>query len=124
MTTNLMSRIEHIQEKSPFSGTLLMHKKDAVLADYSYGFANRAEQLNNHAGTRYGIASGCKIFTSIAICQLVEEGKLSLDSKLHECLDESFPYFDKNITVHHLLTHTSGVPDYFDEDVMDDFEQL
>lgn len=124
MTNPLLSRIEQIQENISFTGTILVRKKEDVLADMSFGYANRAERLNNHAGTRFGIASGCKIFTAIAICQLVEEEKLSLDTKLHECLDESFPHFDKNITVHHLLTHTSGVPDYYDEDFMDDFEEL
>jgi CubicO group peptidase (beta-lactamase class C family) len=72
--------------------------------------------------TRYGIASGCKLFTAIAICQLVEERKLSFDSKLKECLDLQFPNFDEEITIHHLLTHTSGIPDYFDEEVMDDLK--
>ncbi|WP_422659498.1 serine hydrolase domain-containing protein [Paenibacillus sp. EC2-1] len=124
MTEHLLSRIDHIQKNNAFSGTILVRKNEDILADSSFGYANRAEQLSNHTETRYGIASGCKIFTSIAICQLIEDGKLSLDSRLHECLDESFPHFDTNITIRHLLTHTSGVPDYFDEDVMDDFEQL
>lgn len=39
-------------------------------------------------------------------------------------LDIDFPFFDNEITIHHLLTHTSGIPDYFDESVMDDFEEL
>ena len=124
MTERLISHIEHIQETNSFSGTVLVTSKDDVLASTSFGYANRAEQWNNHAGTRYGIASGCKIFTAIAICQLVEEGKLSLDTKLLACLDTVFPHFDKDITIHHLLTHTSGVPDYFDEEVMEDFEEL
>jgi CubicO group peptidase (beta-lactamase class C family) len=74
--------------------------------------------------SRYGIASGCKLFTAIAICQLVEEGKISFDSKLSDCLTIDFKHFDDKVTVHHLLTHTSGIPDYFDEDVMDNFEEL
>lgn len=124
MTNRLMSRIENIQKNNSFSGTILVKHKNDVLVHAGYGYANRAEHLNNHTGTRYGIASGCKIFTAIAICQLVEEGKLSLDTRLSECLDVEFPHFNENITIHHLLTHTSGVPDYFDEEVMDDFEEL
>ncbi|MFC0274778.1 serine hydrolase domain-containing protein [Metabacillus herbersteinensis] len=124
MTNRLLSRIERIQRKIQFSGTILVKNKEAVLAEASYGYANRSEQLENQAGTRFGIASGCKIFTAIAICQLVEEGKLSFDTSLRECLDFAFPNFNENITIHHLLTHTSGVPDYFDEEVMDDFEEL
>ncbi|WP_443146827.1 serine hydrolase domain-containing protein [Paenibacillus sp. OSY-SE] len=87
-------------------------------------YANRSEQSKNNTSTRYGIASGCKLFTGIAICQLVEGGKLSFDTKLKECLDVNFPNFDEGITIHHLLTHTSGIPDYFDEEVMEGYEEL
>ncbi|MFZ3578792.1 serine hydrolase domain-containing protein [Virgibacillus sp. DJP39] len=86
--------------------------------------ANRSDQLENNSATRYGIASGCKLFTAIAVCQLVEEGEISFETKLNDCLDMDFRQFDDRVTVHHLLTHTSGIPDYFDEDVMDDFEEI
>ncbi len=124
MKNNIMTRINDTQKNIHFSGTVLVKNSEAVLAEASYGYANRAEQLDNQAGTRYGIASGCKIFTAIAICQLVEEGKLSFDTNLQAYFDVEFPSFNKHITIHHLLTHTSGIPDYFDEDVMDDFEEL
>ncbi|WHT49905.1 serine hydrolase [Sporosarcina thermotolerans] len=80
--------------------------------------------MDNQENTRFAIASGCKIFTSVAICLLVEAGKISFGTKLKDCLDIDFPYFDKDITIHHLLTHTSGVPDYFNEEIMDDFALL
>ena len=54
----------------------------------------------------------------------MEEGKIAFDSKIVDCLDIDFPYFDEEITIHHLLTHTAGIPDYFDEDEMDDYEAL
>ncbi|MDY0393937.1 serine hydrolase [Virgibacillus halophilus] len=90
----------------------------------SNGFANRSEKIDNQVNTRFAIASGCKIYTAVAICMLVENGKLSFDSKLKDRLDTAFPYFDNNITIHHLLTHTSGVYDYFNEELMSDFELL
>jgi CubicO group peptidase (beta-lactamase class C family) len=124
MMNHLMTRIDAIQKKIHFSGTVFVENRNGILAEASSGYANRAEQLPNQAGTRYGIASGCKLFTAIAICQLVEEGKLSFDTTLQEFLDLEFPNFNEQITIHHLLTHTSGVPDYFDEEVMDDFEEL
>ena len=64
------------------------------------------------------------MFTAIGILQLVEQGILSLDTRLSDCLDHEFPYFDENVIIHHLLTHSSGIPDYFDEEVMDNYEQL
>lgn len=124
MGTGLKEHIERIQEEIEFSGSILVKQREQVLAKSSYGYANRTDKVENEIRTRYGIASGCKIFTAVAISQLVEEGKLSFDTKLKECLDTSFPNFDENITIHHLLTHTSGIPDYFDEEIMDDFEEL
>lgn len=124
MNIKIAERIANIQSNNHFSGTVFVKSGDEVQIDVSYGYANRSEQLINQTTTRYGIASGCKLFTSIAICQLVEEGKLSFNSTLRECLNMNFLHFDKQITIHHLLTHTSGIPDYFDEEVMEDFEEL
>lgn len=123
MISNLTDLISNIQSKNDFSGTVFVKDEEMVL-DLNFGYANRSEQRKNNSTTRFGIASGCKLFTAIAICQLVEEGKVSFDSKLSDCLDIDFQHFDKEVTVHHLLTHTSGIPDYFDEEVMTDFEEL
>lgn len=124
MVGKLVNRMNNAIEKNNFSGSVMVQDKNNMNAEISYGFANRSEQFENKVETRFGIASGCKLFTSIAICQLVERGRLSFETKLQDCLDISFPYFDPSISIHHLLTHTSGIPDYFDEEVMDDFEEL
>lgn len=124
MNIDLIKRLESIHSKNQFSGTAFVVDGERILVDVNYGYANRSEQIKNQTATRYGIASGCKLFTSIAICQLVEAGILSFDSTLSECLDLKFPHFDERITIHHLLTHTSGIPDYFDEEIMGDFEEL
>ncbi|MFJ7973009.1 serine hydrolase domain-containing protein [Psychrobacillus sp. NPDC096389] len=124
MGNGLIEHIEHIQKEIGFSGSLMVKQKGKVLAQSGFSYANRSDEIKNEIATRYGIASGCKIFTAVAICRLVEEGKLSFDTKLKECLDIPFPKFDENITIHHLLTHTSGIPDYFDEETMTDYEEL
>jgi len=60
------------------------------------------------------MASGSKIFTAVGILRLVESGLISLDAKANEIIN---PYhIDDGITILHLLTHTSGVPDYFNEE--------
>ena len=107
-------------EEMDFSGAVLWQKEEPWST--AKGFADRANEWPNAVDTRFGIASGCKIFTAVAICQLAEEGKLAFDDKLSGLLPNIFPDFD--VTVHQLLTHTSGIPDYFDEDVMGDFEEL
>ncbi|WP_223637189.1 serine hydrolase [Planococcus sp. 4-30] len=112
----IMDRMEEID----FSGVAYLQKKETWTA--ARGFANRADERPNAVDTRFGIASGSKLFTAVAVCQLVERGELAFDDKLSELLPQAFPNFE--VTVHQLLTHTSGIPDYFDEQVMDDFEDL
>lgn len=124
LNNKLVSVVNDAQQFTQFSGTILIKQDGEVPIITSRGYANRAEQLSNQSRTRYGIASGCKLFTAIAICQLVEEGKIAFDTRLAECIGYELPHVSGDITIHHLLTHTSGVPDYFDEEVMDDFEDL
>ncbi|MEK3977183.1 serine hydrolase domain-containing protein [Psychrobacillus sp. FSL K6-1267] len=124
MKNSIDQQIILAQRESQFSGSIFVKQGKSTLAECSFGYANRSEELSNIADTRYGIASGCKIFTAVAVSQLVEAGKLYFDQKLKDCLSYNFPYFDESITIHHLLTHTSGIPDYFDEEIMEDFEEL
>ncbi|WP_435921405.1 serine hydrolase domain-containing protein [Paenibacillus sp. DYY-L-2] len=122
-TTSVEKIIDMHNEKLPFSGAIFVQNENEVF-EQGYGYANRSERIKNTPSTRFGIASGCKIFTSVAICQLVQNGLLSLDTYLKDCLDIPFPHVDPEITIHHLLTHSSGIPDYFDEEFMHDFEDL
>jgi len=112
------------KEHIPFSGTIRMTEQDQVNFEQGYGYANRSEQIKNEVSTRFGIASGSKIFTAVAVLQLIEMGRLTLDTRLCDCSAYPFPNFDPAITVRHLLTHSSGIPDYFDEEVMHDYSVL
>ncbi|MEN8114389.1 MAG: serine hydrolase domain-containing protein, partial [Actinomycetota bacterium] len=105
--------------KQPFSGVVQVREgREVVFAD-AFGYSNRSDEVLNTVTTRFGTASGTKTFTGVAVCRLIEEGKLSLESRLVDVVDHSFPRFDPAITIRHLLTHTSGVPDYFDEESLD-----
>lgn len=120
--TQLMSEEAQL---SKFSGVVQVADREQVLAAAAYGLANIAELRLNQLHTRFAIASGSKLFTAIAVCQLVEQGRLSFDAKILDTLPRAqFPLFDPEITVHQVLTHSSGVPDYFDEETMDDFAAL
>lgn len=99
-------------------------RKKGIVYEEAFGYANRNECINNTLQTRFGIASGCKIFTATGICKLVENGVITFQTKLKDCLSVNFPNFNEDITIHHLLTHSSGIPDYFDESIMDNFEDL
>lgn len=113
-----------IQNHPDFSGVVQVRQEGKSLFGAGYGYANRADELPNTLDTRFGTASGTKTLTGVGICQLVEQGKLNFETRLAEVLDVLFPQFDPSVTVHHLLTHTSGVPDYFDEDIQDDYGAL
>lgn len=120
----MKNKLVELQKRNNFSGTIIVKDSDGMNVELSSGYANRSDKLKNKQNTRYGIASGCKLFTAIAISQLVQAGKLSFEEKLENTIDVVFPHWDDSITIHHLLTHTSGIPDYFDEEVLDDFEAL
>ncbi|RIW37261.1 class C beta-lactamase-related serine hydrolase [Bacillus salacetis] len=124
MISNQFKEIEEMILSGQFSGTILVKRDNEVVYEEAAGFADRMEKRANRKDTRYGIASGCKIFTAVAVAQLADEGLLSFDTKLKDCLDLEFPKWDADITIQQLLTHSSGIPDYFDEEVMDDFAQL
>nr|WP_277583992.1 serine hydrolase [Psychrobacillus antarcticus] len=121
---NLTNQLKKIQTENQFSGSIFLKQDESAHLQASFGYANRVDSILNEKQTRFGIASGCKLFTAVAIAQLVEAGNLSFDTLLRDVLDISFPDFHEGVTVHHLLTHTSGIPDYFDEEIMDDFEEL
>ena len=118
-----MSHFTHLPIDETFSGVYLVANRNESIHQ-SYGYANRSEQIQHDVTTRFGIASGCKLFTAIAISQLVEQGKLSFSTSLGSFQTFDLPHLSPNVTVHQLLTHTSGIPDYFDESVSDDFEAL
>lgn len=116
--------IERQIEPEPFSGVVYLTEEDRVLFARGYGHAIRAESIPNRPTTRFQMASGCKAFTGVAICQLIESGQLALETRLCDCVDVEFPHYDPGITLWHLLTHSSGITSYFEEDVDDDYEAL
>lgn len=124
MDVNLLRRVVADQGANGFAGAVLIRQDRHSIVEEAFGAANRSEGIPNSPATRFGIASGAKLFTAVAINQLVDAGQLALDARLVDYLPYPFPQFDPGVTIHHLLTHTAGVPDYFDEDVIDDFESL
>jgi CubicO group peptidase (beta-lactamase class C family) len=116
--------IESQTEPEPFSGVVYLTKDDEVLFEKEKGFAIRSESIPNKVNTRFQMASGCKVFTSVAICQLVESGELKFDALLSDCTDVTFPNYAPEVTIHHLLTHSSGITSYFEEDINPDYEAL
>ncbi len=111
-------------EKNAFSGVVYVRQNGRVLYERAAGYADRANRRANALDTRFGIASGTKFFTALAIGKLIEAEKLALDTKVAECVPWNFPRYSKEITIRQLLTHTSGIPDYYDEEKFTDFDNF
>ncbi|MDF2935672.1 MAG: hypothetical protein K0Q90_1045 [Paenibacillaceae bacterium] len=93
-----------------FSGTVLVEQGGQILLHRGYGFASLEFGVRNTASTVYKIASITKPFTAAAVLQLHEQGKLDLDSSISAYVPEY--KHGAQVTVHHLLSHASGIPDY------------
>jgi D-alanyl-D-alanine carboxypeptidase len=94
-----------------FRGAVLVAKEGKPVFRKAYGPANAEWDIPNTPDTKFRIGSITKQFTAMAILQLVEAGKLKLDDPVKKYYEQAPPAWDK-ITVHHLLTHTSGIPSY------------
>lgn len=102
--------------EAPFSGVVLVSRGDETLLAEAAGYAHRAHRVANTIGTRFAIASGTKGFTALVVVGLVAEGRLKLETTAREVLGDDLPLIDDRVTVEHLLTHTSGIGDYCDEE--------
>jgi CubicO group peptidase (beta-lactamase class C family) len=116
LITRFESTYSQTSRRTNFSGVVSLGTSGQAepLFARAARWANRSDRLRNRIDTRFATASACKVFTAVAALQLVEAGKLSLDTPVADII-AGFP-FGQHVTLHHLLTHTSGLPDYFDED--------
>ncbi len=109
MENDISDKINSFVTKNDFNGTILVKKKGRTIYHQSFGFANRNKNIPNSNNTKYSIASITKLFTSVIILQLVEEGKLYLNKEIVEYLPNYQGPAANKVTIHHLLTHTSGI---------------
>jgi CubicO group peptidase (beta-lactamase class C family) len=96
----------------PGAAVMVIKSGQPVLVK-AYGLANLETKVACSTNTNFRLASVTKQFTAMTILILAEEGKLSLDDKITKFFPE-FPDYGKQISVRHLLTHTSGIIDYED----------
>jgi CubicO group peptidase (beta-lactamase class C family) len=101
---------ETLTRQNRFSGTILLAQEGKTLFEGAYGFADREAKRPMTVGSIMNVSSVGKLFTQIAISQLVAAGKLSLDSTIATYWPD---YPDRNaartVTIRHLLTHRSGI---------------
>lgn len=96
-----------------FRGTILIARDGRVLTTSSYGFANLEDEIPNTRQTKFHLASITKTFTAMAIMMLAERGKLNLQDPICKYLTDC-PAALQPVSIHHLLTMSSGIPNFTD----------
>jgi len=111
-TTRATAAVAQIERDDGFSGVILVARGDRVLLRAAAGFADRERGIRNTPETAFPIESVTKQFTATAIMMLVQEGKVSLTDPISKYYRES-PEAWRDVTIQHLLTHSSGIEDYW-----------
>ncbi len=116
----LDSYIKNLVDNEYFSGSVLIGSKGKILFHEAYGKASKEFDIPNQKNTKFIIGSVNKMLTSVAILQLVEQGKLSLNDPVSKVLPGVLTEeVSSRITIEHLLTHSSGLGDFlFNREIM------
>jgi CubicO group peptidase (beta-lactamase class C family) len=121
IANRIQAYLQPFGEAGKLIGTVLVARGGHILFLQSYGMANYELSVLNSSETRYHIASVSKPFTAAAILQLQEQGRLRVSDPVSKYVP-GFPNGDR-ITLDHLLTHRSGIPDINGIDGIDIFER-
>lgn len=116
LAVRLQAFARKLAEAEVFSGVILMARDRVPFYREAFGLASRRFQIPNLPDTRFNLGSMNKMFTAVAIAQLAEKGRLSFQDPVGRYLKGWIdPESAQKITLHHLLTHTSGLGSYFNE---------
>jgi len=99
-------------ENGQFNGSVLIAENGKVIFKRGYGLANIEWNVPNTPDTKFRIGSITKSFTAMLIMQLAEEDKIHLEYKIIDYLPNYRKDTGTKVTIHHLLSHTSGLPNY------------
>lgn len=99
------------QEKN-FNGSVLVAKNGKVIYQRAVGLADFEHKVPLTSSSRFELASITKTFTAILVLQLAHEGKLKLEANISDYVPEFTRHDSGQITIHHLLSHTSGIQDF------------
>jgi CubicO group peptidase (beta-lactamase class C family) len=104
--------LNQLAANDQFSGTVLVTRDGRPVLSRSFGYADKKKGIHNQADTIYCLASVTKLFTAIAVAQLVQRGSLTLLDTIGKHLSGFSADVADRVTIHHLLTHTSGLGDF------------
>ena len=108
--------LDSLASADKFSGTVLIARGDRIIFKDACGEANKRYHIPNRIDTKLNLGSMNKMFTGTAVVQLAEQGKLRFEDTIDKYLPD-YPNQEaaSKITIHHLLTHTSGLGDYWED---------
>lgn len=113
----LYSYIDKLVEQNQLSGNVLVSVGGKALFERAFGFADAKSTVPVTVGTRFNLGSGNKMMTAVAVAQLAEKGLLSYEDPIIKYFPD-FPNAEhaRKTTIHHLLSHTSGIGEYWTDE--------
>jgi len=113
---NIRKVLKKLSDADLFSGAVLFTERDTTTFKKAYGLASKSLDVPNRLDTKFNLASMSKMFTGVAVAQLAQQGKLRFsDTIITHLPDYPNRAVAEKVTIHQLLTHTSGLGDFFNE---------
>ncbi len=119
-----LSAFDGFLNERGFNGVVDLRTRDDQLFVGAYGLASPRWGISNTVETRFDVASISKLFTSVAVLQLVERGELDLDTSIHQYADLGGTTISPAVTLRHLLTHRSGIADIAEEEDGENYAEV
>lgn len=124
LAANLDPYFRELAEQARFSGVVRITQGEQELFADAYGYASRAWKVPNTLEMRFDTASITKVFTAVATLQLIERGLLSFDTSVIDLLQLRGTQISPDVTLYHLLTHSSGIADDAEEEAGESYEAI
>ena len=120
----IQSKINGKAVEHGFQGVVRIEDRGEILFEKAYGLRDISNSLPNLCDTAFGLASGTKSFTAAGIAVLIDRGAIAFDTTVKEIFGREFSFVSPEATVEQLLRHTSGIYDYYDEELITDFDNF
>lgn len=118
----MQEKIDEFLNEKEFSGVVSIYEGQNSVYLNSFGYRDLPNTIPNNITTLFGTASGTKTLTAIGIMCLLESSPTKLSTPVVEILGCDMGFIHRDVTIRHLLNHTSGIYDYYDEEQIEDFE--
>ena len=123
-TKKLDDFLREREQNEEFSGVVRLTQNGRELFAGAYGYASRPWKIPNHLSLRFDTASMTKLFTAVAVLQLIDQGALAFDTPAIPYLGITDTPISDKVLVRHLLTHSSGIADDADEEAGEEYADL